>query len=73
MSPVARYIKFIVGEYLLSKFQCNVTAVWFLLILVVRGLNFVVSVNLEIFNVTSMDTPTFVRAFSGKNGRLLRM
>ena len=27
MSPVARYLKFIVGENLLSKFQCNVTAV----------------------------------------------
>ena len=27
MSPVARYLKFIVGADLLSKFQCNVTAV----------------------------------------------
>ena len=27
MSPVARYLKFIVGADLLPKFQCNVTAV----------------------------------------------
>ena len=27
MSPVASYLKFIVGADLLSKFQCNVTAV----------------------------------------------